>query len=157
MEIMPTAYLAVFSLLALAGAWMDLRKQIIPNGLNAAILAIGLVAVPLVFGWPELLWGLLHFTIALLVGMVLFTIGVWGGGDAKFFAVCALWIPAFHTVAYLTGLGIAGLFLLLAWVIWAKARGKEISRKSPLPYGVAIGLGGIFAVVSLPAMGLWPA
>lgn len=156
MEILPAAYLAVFSLLALAGAWMDVRKLIIPNELNAAIFALGLVAVPIVLGGSILLWGLVHFAIALLVGIGLFALGAWGGGDAKFFAACAVWIPAWHTVAYLVGLGLAGLLLILGWFIWAKARGVPISRKSPLPYGVAIALGGIFAVISLPAIGIWP-
>lgn len=157
MEIVPAVYLAAFSLLALAGAWTDLRTHVISNGLNLAILVLGLVLVPLAFGWMTLVWGLAHFAAALLVGIALFAIGAWGGGDAKFFAACALWIPIQHTAAYLVGLGIAGLFLILGWVIWSKARGQPMSRKSPLPYGVAIAVGGIFAVVSLPMLGIWPA
>ena len=156
MEILPAAYLAVFTLLALAGAWTDLRRQVIPNALNLAIVVIGLVAVPLMLGWMGLVWGLAHFAAALVVGIGLFAIGAWGGGDAKFFAACALWIPIQQTIAYLVGLGIAGLFLILGWIIWAKLKGLPMSRKSPLPYGVAIAFGGIFAVVSLPALGFWP-
>lgn len=156
MSFLPAAYLAVFCLLALAGAWTDLRKQIIPNGLNLVVLVVGLVAVPVMFGGMGLAWGLAHFAAALVVGIGLFAIGAWGGGDAKFFAVCALWIPIQHTVAYLVGLGIAGLLLIVAWLVWAKLSGKPVSRKSPLPYGVAIALGGIFAVVSVPALGFWP-
>ena len=157
MELLPAVYLAAFSLLALAGAWTDLRTHVISNGLNLVILALGIVLVPLAFGWMALVWGLVHFAAALLVGIALFAIGAWGGGDAKFFAACAVWIPIQHTAAYLVGLGIAGLFLILGWLIWAKARGKPVSRKSPLPYGVAIAVGGIFAIVSLPALEIWPA
>lgn len=157
MDVLPAAYLAAFILLALAGAWTDLRTKVISNRLNLAILATGLVLVPLVFGWMALVWGLAHFAAALVAGVALFAIGAWGGGDAKFFAACALWIPIQHTAAYLVGLGIAGLFLILGWVIWARSKGEPVSRKSPLPYGVAIALGGIFAVVSLPMLGIWPA
>ena len=156
MEVLPTAYLAVFTLLALVGAWTDLRQQIIPNWLNIAILVIGLLAVPLTLGWVALGWGLVHFAAALAVGIGLFAIGAWGGGDAKFFAACAIWIPVQQTIAYLVGLGIAGLFLILGWIVWAKVRRIPVSRKSPLPYGVAIAFGSIFAVVSLPALGFWP-
>ena len=157
MEILPAVYLAAFSLLALAGAWTDLRTHLISNGLNMVVLAVGIVLVPLAFGWMALVWGLAHFAAALLVGIALFAIGAWGGGDAKFFAACAVWIPIQHTAAFLVGLGIAGLFLIVGWLFWAKLRGQAISRKSPLPYGVAIAVGGIFAVVSHPAMGIWPA
>lgn len=157
MQISLAAFLAVFSILALIGAGMDLRKQIIPNWLNLTILVTGLIAVPLVFGWAILLWGLLHFVAALAIGVALFAVGVWGGGDAKFFAVCALWIPAWQTVAYLVGLALAGLLLLIAWYFWSRARSTKLTAKSPLPYGVAIALGGIFAIVSNPLLGVWPA
>lgn len=150
------AFLAVFTLLALAGGLMDLRKQIITNRLNAAILIIGLVAVPIVFGWSVLLWCLVHFAIALVVGIALFALGMWGGGDAKFFAACAIWFPVSQIAAYLIGLGLAGLVLLLTYLIVGVARGKKLSRKSPLPYGVAIAAGAIFAQISNPLIGIWP-
>ena len=65
MELLPAAYLAAFTLLALAGAWTDLRRQVIPNALNIAILCAGLIAVPFVLGWMALVWGLAHFAAAL--------------------------------------------------------------------------------------------
>lgn len=117
-----SAQLAVFAVV-LAGlltaiAWIDQRRQIIPDGLNLALalagLALVLLTVPEALPWrlagAGVIAGLLyllrwwHFRRRGLIGL--------GLGDVKFAAAAALWLapeflPLFILAASLLALGYA--------------------------------------------------
>jgi len=148
----------IFSVFALAGAWLDLRTQRIPNRLNAAFLLAGLIVVLVVFGWLIALWALAHFALALAAAMIIYAAGLWGGGDAKFYAAAAAWFPLTQGIALAVCVALAGLVLLLGMAISAALNKRKLTRKTDTPYGVAIALGGIAVQLftlsgSLPAPG----
>lgn len=94
----------VFFLVALFfglwAAWSDLKFMIIPNKLVLALGATFLVTGPIFLPIVDVfLWRLLGGFIVLAVGFILFAIGGFGGGDAKFAAAIALFIPA-HDAGY---------------------------------------------------------
>ncbi len=156
---------AVFAGLMLAAAIWDIRKFIIPNWLNAAILMLFPVAALLL---PDPVPWLSHFGAAVagfLLMAPLFFLGWLGAGDVKMFGAVAAWtgfgqFPALLAYVVLAG-GLLGLVLLilrhLAPRVLRPAVGPEapdlpkaLCHGGPLPYGVAIAVGGFLVAFRLP-------
>jgi prepilin peptidase CpaA len=136
---------ALLACLAAYGAWTDVTRRHISNWLSLATLVAGLgfaayVATPTLF-----LLHLAHFAVALAIGMGLFAVGAWGGGDGKFYAAVAAWFPLgafFNLVLAISMVGFAMLVVMLV-----KSR-RNLFRKDSkgVPYGVAIGMGAVLAL-----------
>lgn len=131
-------------LLIVGGAASDFATRRIPNWLCLA-LALGGGVFAWASGGPELLGsGALHGVIALAIGMGLFAIGWLGGGDAKFYAACALAVPLGKAVTLLFWTAAAGLVLVLGMMAVSLVRkGTAGMRRMMIPYGVAIALGSL--------------
>ena len=97
----------------------------------------------------------------LIAGVVLFALGVIGGGDAKLLAAGAVWtgwgeLPAFFLLVALGG-GVLGLALIafrrakLPAAIEARAWARRLhDAASPAPYGVAICMAALVLLPDLP-------
>jgi len=128
----------------------------IPNWLNitiavAVIPFVILAEMPIeVFAW-HVVAGILTFIIA----YIMFAFGLFGGGDAKMLAACALWIGWDGMFNFSVYIVIAGGLLGLALTAWkwlatkqdsegfAWARGFITEKQLQLPYGIAIAASGI--------------
>ena len=134
-----------FAVLCLAAAAWDLRARRIPNLLNLAILLGAVVAVlALWVGGVEvsLLSHLLHFAVALAAAMLLFRFKAWGGGDGKFYAALAAWLPFAAAASFAVWTALLGAVLVIVMGLHAKFFHAPDWRKN-LPYGVAIAAGGL--------------
>jgi prepilin peptidase CpaA len=144
------AALLLFAAFALYGAYSDIRFRTIANVLNVVMAVAGIGAGWMVGGSTAAAYGLAHLAVALAAGMVIYALGLWGGGDAKFYAASAAWfeLSAFPRLAL--AIALAGLVLLIVWFGARQFRGspKQDGGKKELPYGVAIAAGGIAAAVS---------
>lgn len=151
--------MAVLPLLLAAAAGWDLASFTIPNFLQAAMLA-GFVALAIAahLALPVIGLHLLAGLIGLGVGFTLFALGYIGGGDAKLFAVVALWLGMRDMPAYALAASMFGGLLTLTILAMRQlplpsfaARQQWIVRlhgeKSGIPYGVALAAG---AFVILP-------
>ena len=146
----------------------DLASYEIPNWLSLAIAADFLAAA--LAGSPDLAvigWHLSAGLAVLLVGALLFARGMLGGGDAKLLAACAVWVgwsglPQFFLVVSVAG-GLLALLILCfrraglprswaqrAWIL------RLHSDEKGIPYGVAIGVGGVLMLGDLPLVGSLP-
>jgi prepilin peptidase CpaA len=147
----PRAILIVLCGLA---AWLDLTQRRIPNWLCAATAVIGLAAALALGGVSDLGSHALHAFLALLGGMVLFAMGGFGGGDAKFYAGAACWFGLKQAPQLLVSITLAGLTVLAVWFLYRRVRRLPISRKKSdtpfddLPYGIGIGLGAVLAIMN---------
>ena len=139
--------LAVFSGLALLGAFSDLRSRTIPNALSGVLAVSGLAAVWLASGLGTAGFALLHLLAALAIGMALYALKMWGGGDGKFYAGTAAWFPISEMLSLILTISLAGLVLVIVWFGALRLRkGKpRPGSKREVPYGVAIAAGGIAA------------
>ena len=150
--------IAFFVIIQLAAAISDIRKFMIPNWMSLALIAM----FPVAFYLSGLDIGhvyphLIHFIVAFILGIVLFSIGVIGGGDTKLFAATALWMNGqaglilYQLMAFVGGglsLLVLGLFALDRRNLLGP-RGKRLAGHfagGKLPYGVAIAVGGIYAL-----------
>lgn len=145
------ATMLVLGALAATGAWLDFRYRQLPNWLCLATFCGAVAAGFLLHDAAWVGMGLLHALLALAIGMVLFAAQMIGGGDAKFYAAVAAWVPLKFGLSLLAAVSLAGLVLLAIWfpvrrrvanLVGDVARKEEFKK---VPYGVAISAGGVIA------------
>ena len=154
--VMSYLVLAIFPLAMIFGAIWDLTTMTIPNMLTVALAVAFLLLVPFAgLGWQDVALHLAAGALMLVAGMAMFAFGWIGGGDAKFVAAIALWLGWNDLLGYLLVAAILGglLTLLLLWfrsmplppALFARAWIARLhDRKAGIPYGVALGLGGLW-------------
>ena len=138
--------LAAAAFVLLGAAYSDLKQFRIPNLMPGLILALYACYVAIVgataFSW----WHAAHFAMALIVGMVLFAMKWFGGGDAKLYAAVALWFPLQQGHKLLFMVGMAGLVLAILFILTRRFTKDSDGKKRTdrrIPYGVAIAFGAI--------------
>jgi prepilin peptidase CpaA len=139
-------FIAIWCATLIAAAISDLRAFRIPNILSVVLILLFIIA-QIIDSSAGIPWGnFLHFGVALLIGMFLFSRGWIGGGDAKLYAATALWFSTNGAIALLFFTTFAGGLLAILFIV-ARLTGlrKNVPKKDRrIPYGVAIAAGGIF-------------
>lgn len=134
---------------AVAGTISDVRNRRLPNWLCLATAITGLGSSIFLLEYGDPIWVFpAHGAASLVVGMALFALRWIGGGDAKFYAAVACWFPLRLAMLLLVSVTLSGVLLLILFFAIRRFRGLPISRKdgASLPYGVAIGTGGLVAL-----------
>ncbi|MGN3975094.1 A24 family peptidase [Tsuneonella sp. SYSU-LHT278] len=130
---------------ALCAAWLDVTSRRLPNWLSASTAISGILFLYLTSGIGAVPWAAAHAMIALVVGGILFRFGLVGGGDGKFYAACAAWMPIQQGFELLFAVSLAGLILVAFWFSVMRARrALDESRKGKfgqVPFGLAIAVG----------------
>lgn len=70
-------------------AWSDLKFMTIPNKACIALFVLFVIVAPFLLPLPDYGVRLLQAVIVLIIGFVLTSIGILGGGDSKLFAAMA--------------------------------------------------------------------
>lgn len=158
----PALFASVFIVLCLYAAVKDVETLTISNGLNAIIAFLFIPAVIITApGWDvagaHLLAGLAAFAISVL----LFSLGVFGGGDAKMIPGVMLWLGPTAAIPFMTAMAVLGGLLALTVILVrrfvpahvAPAFAREILLPgNGVPYGVAIAGGAIYAMPFSPLL-----
>jgi prepilin peptidase CpaA len=142
------AHIAVLAALGVA-ALSDLARRTIPDSCSLVILAaffLEALAAPL--GFPQVLANLSASLVLFAVGALLFSRGLFGGGDVKLLAAVALWagwagLPSVMLAMSLAG-GALAVLCLIARKLPARWAGFLVSKEG-IPYGVAIAVAGFLA------------
>lgn len=157
--------LVVFPFCMLFAAISDTLSMTIANRVPVLLVATFALAAPLTgMDWATYGWHFAAGGLVLAVTFGLFALGGMGGGDAKLLAATAVWMGlGVNLVSYLVTATFIGGLLTLAILLY---------RKSPLaaytghnrflrhfadesvgvPYGVALGLGGLITFPDCPLM-----
>jgi prepilin peptidase CpaA len=155
---MPVLEVAVLTVLpgavALAAA-LDLFTMKIPNRISA-VMVLTFLPLALLAGLGP--WELADHVgagvIGLLLGVLLFVPGWFGGGDAKLMAAIALWIGLDNLLAYVLYVALAGGFIAS---LFSLVRSVPLPRpllgeawairlhhpNSGIPYGIALAAGAL--------------
>ena len=166
MGVVETATTVVFVVVMGMAAVSDLRSRRIPNWLTAGGLAAGLLLRGIT-GLGPLLDGLAGAGLALAIGLLLFVLGGFGGGDAKLLIVVGAFLGFEPTVGALLLIGVLGGLLgifeavrrrsilpaaynaagmMRRWVTFGR-KGEGRTLGSPgvvaVPYGLAIATGAV--------------
>jgi prepilin peptidase CpaA len=152
-----TLALCAFPALVIVAALRDMTSYTIPNWISLALIA-AFAPVALLAGFDLQLGGvaLAAGGIGLVAGIAMFALGWIGGGDAKLFAACMLWLgwPASAPFVIWTALAGGGLAVAL---LWGRRLGQPIADKGPpwfgrlmtpggdVPYGLSICFGALIA------------
>lgn len=156
--------LAAFACLALCvfGALHDIATLTIPNWVNASIAALGISALIIAgLGWQASAWHVGIGLIAFIASFVLFSFGIYGGGDAKMIPAVVLWMGPDAIVTFIFWMAIAGGAIALIGTaaryapLPANAPGwvsNALCRSEGVPYGVAIAIGAIIAAPYSPLL-----
>jgi len=158
MNTLQAALLTLFPALVIVAALTDATSFTIPNRISLLLLAV-YVPAALLLGRPLAAMGIdvAVGLAALVAGMAMFAAGWIGGGDAKLFAACALWLglggaPSFLLITALAGGGLAVLLLnarssaLKAYFVAAPGwLARLVAPGGDVPYGVAIAAGALAA------------
>ena len=103
-------------------------------------------------------WHVIAGLVTFVAGFILFSAHIFGGGDAKMLAACALWVGWDVLVEFAIVTAFAGGALVIAmkiWVFFAERRETNpmiknmkwasnfLSKTPQLPYGIAIAAGGV--------------
>ena len=155
----------VFPFCMLFAAISDMLSMTIANRVPVLLLVVFAVVAPLT-GMPWAAYGG-HFAAGALVltfTFGLFAMGGMGGGDAKLLAATAVWMGLnVHLVEYLVTATFIGGLLTLAILIYRKSPLATVTggnaflrhladEKAGVPYGIALGLGGLLTYVESPLM-----
>ena len=157
----------VFPFCMLFAAISDALSMTIANRVPLLLLAAFAVVAPLTgMAWSD--FGL-HFAAGaavLVVTFGLFALGGMGGGDAKLLAATSVWMGLnFCLLQYLVTSAMLGGLLTIGILAYSKSTIAVFTRHSPVlhhfanekggvPYGIALGLGGLISYPDSPLM-LW--
>lgn len=148
--------LLIFPAAMAFAASMDLLTMTIPNRVSVALVAAFLLAAPFAsLGWAGFASHLAAGSMMLVVGIVIFSLGWVGGGDAKLLAAAALWMGFENLLAYMVLVGVAGGILAIAiltyrrftpplWLCRQEWAMRLHDSKGGLPYGVALAGAGLW-------------
>ena len=150
----PLWSLVLLGLLLAAAAAQDAATLKISNLTNAAILLLGIVTI-VVMGPRLAVWqNVAVFAALLTLGTILFAAGKLGGGDVKLLAAGGLWFPVSEGLQMLLAIALTGGGLALLILIARSFRQSDrhsgipfLNRGASIPYGVAIAIGMVFAIV----------
>lgn len=136
---------------AVTAMYRDLTTFTIPNGLTGSMAATGVFSMLFLGPAPTSpLAPLVLAAAVLLGGWLLFSLGMWGAGDAKLMAAATLWINPQSFAVFVLGIVAFGAALALAVLCRGLARASRsvpggrwrprlIMRRIAMPYGLAIG------------------
>lgn len=145
---------------ALYGAASDFMRLRIPNQVSLVLILSFFPALFLSGHGAVWLFYLLPAAVIFVISYILFSVGVFGGGDSKMMAAIALWVGLKALPLFLLLMSFAGGVLAVLAIVIGKQKlftGIKWSRwicelhngRKPVPYGVAIAFGGIWASLSL--------
>jgi len=153
----------VFPFCMAFAAISDTLSMTIANRISAILVLTFVVVAPLSgMGWAAFGWHFAAAGLVLAATFCLFAMGGMGGGDAKLLAATALWMgmgPAlFEYLVYTSLAGGALTLLILAYrgSPFAALTGHNMflrhfaSNSSGVPYGIALGIGGMIAFSDSP-------
>lgn len=157
--------LVVFPFCMLYAAISDTLSMTIANSVPAVLLVTFAIAAPLTgMDWATYGWHFAAGGLVLAVTFGLFALGGMGGGDAKLLAATAVWMGLdIHLLDYLVASTMVGGLLTLAIIVYRKSPLAIVTGhnrflrhladdKTGVPYGIALGIGGLVTFPDSPLM-----
>lgn len=149
--------------LLVAAAVNDALYYRIPNGISVVMLLLFplfVVTAPYGLDWRQ------HVMVCLIilgVGLAMFMAHLVGAGDIKLLAAMGLWAGPHQISVFLEGTALAGGLVAIGMAALTYYRNKKAVSgsqatvaKTPIPYGLAIAVGGLNVLYRLSQPILFP-
>lgn len=137
----------------------------IANRVSVLLVVVFALVAPLTgMEWAAYGWHFAAGALVLAVTFGLFAMGGMGGGDAKLLAATAVWMGLnIQLVQYLVASTLIGGLLTIAILLYRKSPLAAFTGQNPflrhfadektgVPYGIALGLGGLLTYPDSPLM-----
>ncbi|TPI52877.1 MULTISPECIES: prepilin peptidase [unclassified Mesorhizobium] len=155
----------VFPFCMLFAAISDMLSMTIANRVPVLLVVVFALVAPLTgMEWAAYGWHFAAGALVLAATFGLFAMGGMGGGDAKLLAATAVWMGLnIQFVEYLVVSTFIGGLLTLAILVYRKSPLAVFTGRNPflrhfadettgVPYGIALGLGGLLTYPDSPLM-----
>jgi prepilin peptidase CpaA len=155
----------VFPFCMVFAAVSDTLSMTIANRVPLLLVAVFAVVAPLTgMDWVAYGWHFAAGAIVLAATFGLFALGGMGGGDAKLLSATAVWMGLnLHLIEYLVASAFLGGLLTMAILVYrgsplAVYTGRNMflrnfaNAKGGIPYGIALGTGGLVTYPGSPLM-----
>ena len=152
----------VFPAAMVYAGWRDVVSYEVSNWVPVCLVA-GFAAVAVLAGsaMTTVAWHLAAGAAVLIVGWILFALGVVGGADAKLLAAAAVWTGFPALAEFLLVVALCGGVLALGLIVWRRVElpvgwaGREWVQRlhagdAGMPYCAAIGCAGLWIFPRLP-------
>lgn len=159
------AIFVIFPFCMAFAAVSDLLSMTIANRVSLLLVAGFVVLAPLTgMDWQTFGMHFAAMALVLTVTFTLFAVGGMGGGDAKLMAATALWMGfGFTLMEYLLYSAAYGGLLTILIMMFRNSPvsglavnnvflGNLADRKAGIPYGIALGIGGLTVFPQSPLM-----
>lgn len=159
------AIFVIFPFCMAFAAVSDLLSMTIANRVSIILVAGFAILAPLSgMDWQVFAMHFAAMAVVLAVTFTLFAVGGMGGGDAKLMAATALWMGfGFTLIEYLLYSAVYGGLLTILIVVFRNSPVSSLAinnvllrnladRKTGIPYGIALGIGGLTAFPHSPLM-----
>ncbi len=160
-EVQILAVGVALGLLAVAAAY-DLAVRLIPDWISVTLALLGM-ATRLASGWLDLAFSIVTALAIFVLLFMAFSRNLLGGGDVKLVTALVLWLSPpscyeFLVVTALAGGVLAMIHLAVRWLgpftaleaaggRFLRVELRRIRAGGPLPYGVAIMVGGGYVLL----------
>lgn len=140
----------IFPVAMAFAAATDLLTYKIPNRISIVLVLAFLAIAPFNgLSWFAFMIHVATFAVALAVGIGLYAMGAFGGGDAKLLAAVALWVGLESLPTYIAMVAICGGMLAMALIMFRRIPLPELAsrqvwiarlheRNGGIPYGIAL-------------------
>lgn len=159
----PEIILGVFLAGVVFAAIHDISTMTIPNWVSLAFLiAFPIAALSADLTWAQIGWHYLAGLIALVICIGLFSVGVFGGGDAKLLPAVLVWMGPAAWLPYIFGLAVIGGCLALIVILARRLvpqtaipgfLQRSVVEGPGIPYAVAIAGGAVWAAPQSQVLG----
>ena len=155
----------VFPFCMVFAAVSDMLSMTIANRVSVLLIAVFAIVAPFTgMDWASFGWHFAAGGLVLAVTFAMFAAGGMGGGDAKLLTASAVWMGFnIHLMEYLVYTAFLGGVLTMAIIMY---RGSALAAftghnpflrnfaddKGGIPYGIALGVGGLIAFPNSPMM-----
>jgi prepilin peptidase CpaA len=150
------ALFLIFPAAMALAASMDLLTMTIPNRISLGLLAAFVVVVPFTsLSWMDIASHVGAGLFMLCIGMGMFALRWFGGGDAKLLAVAALWLGFDQLLDYVLMVSLAGGILGTGilfyrsispplWLCRQEWAMRLHNKQGDIPYGIALAAAGLW-------------
>lgn len=155
----------VFPFCMVFAAVSDTLSMTIANRVSVLLVVVFAIVAPLTgMEWQDYGWHFAAAGLVIAVTFTLFALGGMGGGDAKLLAATSLWFGmSLELISYLVTTAFVGGVLTIAILGFRNSplavyTSRNIflrhfaDAKLGVPYGIALGIGGLMAYPASPLM-----
>lgn len=155
----------VFPFCMLFAAVSDMMSMTIANRVSVILIVTFAAVAPFTgMDWADYGWHFAAAGLVLAITFALFATGAMGGGDAKLLAATSLWMGlSMELMQYLIFSAVIGGVMTLLIIVYRSSplsmlTGNNIflrhfaDQKAGIPYGVALGIGGLITYPATPLM-----